>query len=144
MKKIVTGRPTCNKLLVLVLAIWTCFYAGLAWSDDPLSACPIVEDEIVDLSMLTIALTNTKAVGVFTKLRLKKDINKLLARFDDWHNGKSKFTLDQLEEQYNLLLMKIAALIHDKDLALHQKLCNAWAEIWLDLKDPEKFSQMNS
>jgi len=67
-----------------------------------------------------------------------------LARFESWHDNESKFTLDQLEEQYNLLLMKIAILIHDDDLFLHQQLCNAWAGIWLDLKDPDRFREMRS
>ena len=120
------------------------FSASAASTVGPYSACPSVEEEIVDLSMLITALRDTKAVGPMTKMRLRNNINKVLNRLKRWHDNKSKFTLDQLQEQYHLLLMKIATLIHDDDLILHQQLCNAWARIWLDLKDPDRFRQIRS
>jgi len=110
----------------------------------PYSACPSVEEEIVDLQMLTAGLRETKAIGKLTKLRLRNDINKILRSFERLHDSNSRFTLDQLEEQYHLLLMRIATLIHDDDLLLHQQLCNAWARIWIDLKNPDSFRQMRS
>jgi len=110
----------------------------------PFSACPSVEEEIVDLQMLTAGLRETKAIGKLTKLRLRNDINKILRSFERLHDSNSRFTLDQLEEQYHLLLMRIATLIHDDDLLLHQQLCNAWVRIWIDLKNPDSFRQMRS
>ena len=50
-------------------------------------------------------------------------------------------TLEQLEEQYDLLLMKIAIYLQDNDLALHNHLCNAWLVIWEDLRDFDRFHQ---
>jgi hypothetical protein len=111
---------------------------------EPLSACPSVDEEILDLQMLSGALRDTKAVGTMTKIRLKSDINKVLKRLENWHAGKTKFTLDELEEQYNLLLMKIATLINDRDQVLHQQICNSWVGLWLDLKDPDSFRKIRS
>jgi hypothetical protein len=111
---------------------------------EPLSACPSVDEEILDLQMLSAALRDTKAVGAMTKIRLKSDINKVLKRLENWHAGKTKFTLDELEEQYNLLLMKIATLINDRDQVLHQQICNSWVGLWLDLKDPDSFRKIRS
>lgn len=104
-----------------------------------LGGCPSIEEEIVDLEILADMLARTTAVSLFTKLSLKKDINKVLARMEDYHAGRGKFSLEQLEEQYNLLLMKIAAHLQDKDLKTHKHLCNAWLVIWEDLKDPARF-----
>jgi len=131
-------------LVVFLASLLTSFSTAVPAAAGPYSACPSVAEEIVDLEMLTAALRETKAIGKITKIRLGSDIKKVLSRLESWHDNKSKFTLDQLEEQYNLLLMKIAILIHDDDLFLHQQLCNAWAGIWLDLKDPDRFRQMRS
>lgn len=105
----------------------------------PRSGCPPVEEEIVDLQILADMLADTKAIGMFTKLSLKKDIEKMLSRLSKYHDGKSKFTLEQIEEQYNLLLMKIAIHLQDNDLTLHRHLCNAWLVIWEDLRDYDNF-----
>ena len=107
----------------------------------PMGGCPPVEEEIVDLQILANMLAKTKAIGMFTKLGLKKDIEKVLLRLERFHNGNSKFTLEQLEEQYNLLLMKIAIHLQDNDLALHHHLCNAWLTIWEDLRDFDSFHE---
>jgi len=130
--------------VVISTALSASFGVSAATTNGPYSACPSVEEEIVDLRMLTGGLRETKAIGRMTKIRLGNDINKMLRRLERLHNNNSKFTLDQLEEQYHLLLMKIATLIHDDDLVLHQQLCNAWARIWFDLKDPDSFRQMRS
>ena len=111
---------------------------------EPRSGCPPVEEEIVDLQILADMLANTKAVSLLTKLSLKKDIDKVLKRLNQFHDGKSKFTLGQLEEQYNLLLMKIAIHLQDNDLILHRHLCNAWLVIWEDLRDYDRFKEQQS
>ena len=131
-------------LIVFFAGLLTLPVASVPSAASPYSACPTVEEEIVDLDMLTAALRETKAIGTLAKIRARSDIKKMLSRLEMWHDKKSKFTIYQLEEQYHLLLMKIAIMIHDDDLALHQQLCNAWAGIWLDLKDPDKFRQMRS
>lgn len=126
--------------LMLVLAIPSS--SGDAHDpSSPRGGCPPVEEEIIDLELLADMLANTTAIGLFTKLSLKKDIDKVLKRLEAFHDGKGKFSLDQLEEQYNLLLMKIAAHLQDKDLLLHKHLCNAWLQIWEDLMDYDWFQE---
>ena len=102
-----------------------------------------MEEEIVDLQILAAMLADTRAIGIFTKLGLKKAIEKMLLRLRRFHSGNSKFTLEQLEEQYDLLLMKIAIHLQDNDLTLHSHLCNAWLVIWEDLRDYDKFHEHN-
>ena len=107
----------------------------------PRGGCPPVEEEIIDLQILGDMLADTRAIGLFTKLSLKNDIEKVLRRLNRFHDGKSKFTLEQIEEQYDLLLMKIAIHLQDNDLALHHHLCNAWLVIWEDLRDYDRFHE---
>ncbi len=104
-----------------------------------LQACPTVAKEIVDLDMLAKGLEHSSADGLFEKLRLKSAIDELLDRFKAYHRGSGRFTLDQLQEQYDVLMMRIATQLQDKDVALHGQLCNAWESIWATLQDRRAF-----
>jgi len=142
-KKCIPGSIRACCLLVLLLPLLLTPYSRITAhvSSDPMSGCPPIEEEIVDLEILGDMLAKTKAVGFLTKLGLKKDINKVLGRLEKYHDGGGPYTLEQLEEQYNLLLMKISAHLQDKDLTTHRHLCNAWLVIWEDLQDPAYFRE---
>ena len=134
-----TIRTACLLVSLIFLLLSPSLEINANDTSRHLAECPSVEEEIVDLEILADMLARTTAVSLFTKLSLKKDINKVLARMEEYHAGQGKFSLEQLEEQYNLLLMKIAAHLQDKDLKTHRHLCNAWLVIWEDLKNPERF-----
>jgi len=106
-----------------------------------LQNCPNVEEEIVDLEMLADALSDTRAVGLIEKIRLKRSIDGMVRRFQAYHDADGDYSLEQLEEQYNTLLMRIASHLQHKDQILHQQLCNAWLLIWQDLEDSGRFSE---
>ncbi len=80
-----------------------------------LQACPAVKNEIVDLHVLEQGLKDSSAVGLFEKLRLKSAIDDLIERMKAFHKGERRFTLAELQEQYDLLMMRIAQLLQDKD-----------------------------
>jgi hypothetical protein len=101
-------------------------------------ACPTVEEEIVDLDMLAEGLKNTDAVSLVEKVRLKSSIDGLMGRLKAYHGGSRAHSLTQLQQQYDLLLMRIAAHLQHKDEPLHGRLCNAWESIWLELSNNGK------
>jgi hypothetical protein len=105
-----------------------------------LQACPTVEEEIVDLELLADGLKKSNAVGLMEKLRLRSAIDDLVARLEAYHAGARRYTQAHLQQQYDLLLMRIAAHLQHKDQLLHARLCNAWEAIWLDLIDSERFT----
>lgn len=109
-----------------------------------LQACPKVKDDIVDLDRLAEGLKGSNAVGWVEKLRLKSSIEELIGRFKAFHRNDKRFTLAQLQEQYDLLMMRIAADLQDKDLVLHGQLCNAWEPIWTTLQDRSRFLEQFS
>jgi len=115
--------------------------AGEAAHAAALQACPKVKEEIVDLDVLADGLKDSSAVGMFEKLRLKSAIDELIGRFKAFHRGDSRYTLAELQEQYDLLMMRIARQLQDKDLALHGQLCNAWSSIWATLQDRARFME---
>ena len=138
-----TLRGIHRSLLFVISALALVLSAPVFATDpiSPRSSCPPVEEEIIDLEKLTEMLADTKAIGLLAKLGLRKNIKKVLKRLEAYHDGKGKFSLEELEEQYDLLLMKIASQLQDKDLMLHRHLCNAWLEIWNDLSDFDKFHE---
>lgn len=106
---------------------------------DALQSCPAIEEEIVDLDLLAEGLKNSRAVGVVEKLRLRTAIDGLIGRMKAFHDGAKDFSEAELQQQYDLLLMRIAAHLQHKDQVLHGRLCNAWEPIWRDLVDSGSF-----
>lgn len=115
--------------------------SGLESSDAALQSCPAIEDEIIDLQLLAKGLKKSKAVGMLEKLKLKSAIEDLVDRFDAYHQGVRRFSMAELQQQYDVLLVRIAAHLQHKDILLHQQLCNAWFLIWEDLSDPLRFQE---
>jgi len=106
-----------------------------------LQACPKVSQEIVDLDVLADGLKNSQAVGLFEKVRLKSAIDELIGRMKAYHGGARHYSLAQLQEQYDVLMMRIASQLQDKDLPLHGRLCNAWDSLWSQLADRSRFME---
>jgi hypothetical protein len=114
-------------------------------SSRPRSSCTDTAAEvIVDLDVLEDRLKETKAVGVFTKLKLKGEITKLFNKVEAYHEGRSNLTIVQLREQFDLLYMKVVSLLQEKDQELHHQLCNSWDLIWATLEDPVQFDQLSA
>ncbi len=134
-------------LAALLLAASASGHAQTAAADKhtaALQACPTIKNEIVDLDMLAKGLEHSSAVGLIEKLRLKSAIDDLLDRLKSYHGGTGRFTLQQLQEQYDLLMMRIATQLQDKDVTLHGQLCNAWDSIWATLQDRKSFLEKMS
>lgn len=110
-----------------------------ATNEVPLSACPSIKAEIADLDRLVAGLEQSKAVGWVEKLRLKSAIDELIGRMKAYHRGGRHYTLEQLQEQYDVLMMRIATQLQGKDGALHGQLCNAWQSIWSRMTDRDWF-----
>src|SRR5262245_60857610 len=64
----------------------------------------------LDLTGLEQRLRNTSAIGIFTKLALKNQVDDLLEQFKAFHEGRGQATLEDLREHYNLLLLKVLSL----------------------------------
>ncbi len=132
-------------IIIFILIFQTSYiHAETLKEAPPHSACPIVDEVIVDLNALVDALRETKAISMFKKLHLKKRIDQLLSNAKAYHEGNRDFTLEQIKEQYHLFMIKVAAMIQATDAKLHQMICDAWNEIWEDIEDPIKFKQLTN
>jgi hypothetical protein len=98
----------------------------------------------LDLNALKEEVKSTPAIGLFTKLTLKNQVDDLLDEFRDFHKGKSKRTKTDLRRTYDLLLMKVLSLLQDKDPKLASSIVSSREAIWDLLEDPKKFATVAS
>jgi hypothetical protein len=96
----------------------------------------------LDLNGLKQELKDTKAIGVFSKLTLKNQMDDLLSALRKFHQGKGKDTLVDLHRSYELLVMKVLSLVQDDDTKLASDIVSSREAIWGILADPKKFAAL--
>lgn len=94
------------------------------------------------LATLEQRLKDTDAVGVFTKLALKNQIDDLLSQIRAQHEGRGKFTLAQLRQTYDQLVFKVHDLLKKGDPPLASAIMNSRDSIWSVLTDPVRFAKL--
>jgi len=94
----------------------------------------------LDLKSLETRLKETQAIGVFTKLALKNQVDDLLNQFRAHYQGKQKTSLVELRRGYDRLLLKVLALLQDADPSLAGSIVASREAIWNILADPAKFA----
>ena len=75
-----------------------------------------------------------------TKLTLKNQVDDLLATFRMYYQGKLKTSLVELRRSYDLLVLKVLALLQDADPPLASAIAMSRETIWGVLADPVKFA----
>ena len=94
------------------------------------------------LDTLEQRLKDTPAIGVFTKLTLKNQVDDLLNRFRAHYEGRGNTTIPQLRQTYEQLLAKVHDLLRDGDPGLAGAIANSREAIWSVLADPVKFAKL--
>jgi hypothetical protein len=97
----------------------------------------------LDLKSLETRLRGTPAIGVFTKLSLKNQVDDLLGQFRAYHKHQAALTLAELRQSYNLLMLKVLSLLQDSDPTLARDIVASRDAIWGILSDPKKFTESN-
>lgn len=96
----------------------------------------------LDLDALEQRLKNTDAIGVFTKIALKNQVDDLLKRFKAYHDSDGKTALAQLRQSYDQLLLKVNDVLKNGDPALAGEIMGSREAIWGVLSDPVKFAKL--
>jgi hypothetical protein len=96
----------------------------------------------LDLKSLEQRLKDTDAIGVFTKLTLKNQVDDLLGRFRGYYQGQVKTTLGELRQPFDLLMLKVLSLLQDRDPSLANAILASREAIWGILTDPAKFQSL--
>jgi cytoskeletal protein RodZ len=106
------------------------------------SVPPVPKPPPLDLAALEKRLKETNAIGVFTKLTLKNQVDTLLDQFREYYQGRVKTTLAQLRQPYDQLLLKVLSLLQDSDPPLARAIVESREAIWGILSDPDKFRNL--
>ncbi len=96
----------------------------------------------LDLSALEKRLKDTDAIGVFTKITLKNQVDDLLKRFRAHHESDGKTALTQLRQSYDQLLLKVNDVLKNGDPSLAGEIMGSREAIWSVLSDPVKFAKL--
>ncbi len=96
----------------------------------------------LDVAALTTRLRDTKAIGMFTKLALKNQMDDLLKQFRAHYQGGQKTSVASLRQPYDMLILKVLTLVQDSDPSLARALSGSREAIWGILADPEKFNSI--
>jgi hypothetical protein len=96
----------------------------------------------LDLTSLEQRLRETRAIGVFTKLSLKNQVDDLLGEFRAFHRRQRAVTVAELRQKYDLLLLKVLSLLQDGDAPLAAAISSSREAIWAMLIDPQKFDKL--
>jgi len=96
----------------------------------------------LDVATLTARLRDTKAIGTFTKLALKNQVDDLLKQFRAHYASGRKASIDSLRQPYNMLILKVLSLLQDSDPTLARTISASREAIWSILADPEKFNSL--
>lgn len=94
------------------------------------------------LDTLEQRLKDTPAIGTFTKLALKNQVDNLLDRFRDHYAGRGGSTLTQLRQAYEQLIQRVHGLLRDGDPTLASAILQSREAIWAVLADPAKFARL--
>jgi hypothetical protein len=94
----------------------------------------------LDLTTLETRLKETKAIGVFTKITLKNQVDDLLEQFRAYYQGRAKTSLAELRRPYDGLVLKVLSLLQDGDPELAREIVTSREAIWGILADPNKFA----
>jgi len=99
------------------------------------------QSDSLDLDELSDRIANTKAVGLLSKLSMKRDVDKLEKDLRAFHGGTTRHTLDQLKERYDLMVHNLLVQIQDKDAALAGDVARVRNQLWKRLANPDEFAQ---
>ena len=97
----------------------------------------------MDLQALKTQLRETSAIGTFTKLTLKNQVDDLLDQMRSYHEGQLKITLAELRQPFDRLILKVLALLQDKDTSLANMIARSREGLWNVLADPVKFKSLS-
>jgi hypothetical protein len=107
----------------------------------PTVAAPAASPTL-DLASLEQRLRDTKAIGVFTKLSLKNQVDDLLADFRTLYKKSKPPPGPAFRQRYDLLLLKVLTLLQDADPPLAAAITSSKEAIWSILADPDKLAKI--
>ena len=96
----------------------------------------------LDVAALKTRLRDTNAIGMFTKLALKNQVDDLLKQFKAHYLSGRNTSVSALRQPYDMLVLKVLTMVQDGDPSLARTILGSREAIWGILSDPEKFNSV--
>jgi hypothetical protein len=87
-------------------------------------------------------ISQSKTIGVFTKLSIQNNATRLNKSFEEHHNGKRPPDIKELRERYDLMVQEMMILVQGKDPELAREIYETRLLLWSYLSDPEKYKSI--
>jgi hypothetical protein len=104
---------------------------------------PTPAEPSLSLEELGQRIKQTPAIGKFSKLALKNDLDDLVDGLRDYHAHRDG-NVEDLHQRYEALVMKILALLENDEPELALALGRARERIWNRLLDPVEFAKLSA
>jgi len=124
----------CSLSFILMTMITLSYLIGVY--PDALADSGSIDPRINDLYE---HLSQTKSIGIFTKLSIKNNTARLNKSFATHHQGKRPPNIEELRERYDLMVQEMMILVQGKDPELAHKIHETRLLLWSYLSDPEKY-----
>ena len=95
----------------------------------------------ISLEELGARIKATPAIGTFSKLALKNDIDDLVDDLRGYHQ-RHEGDLDDLHQRYEALVLKLLALLEEDEPELALALARSRDDIWSRLVNPVEFAKL--
>jgi hypothetical protein len=105
-------------------------------------AAPPTEPAI-SLDELGTRIKQTPAIGTFSKLSLKNDLDDLVDGLRGYH-ARKEGDLDDLHQRYEALVLKLMTLLEEDEPELALALGRSRERIWKRLVDPVEFAKLST
>jgi hypothetical protein len=109
---------------------------------DPGAASRPAAAPSLDLAALEQRLRDTHAVGLFTKLSLKNQVDELVAQVRAYYHSNRPPPPAELRPRFDGLVLKVLSVVQDGDASLAAQIWSSREAIWGVLADPTKFEKI--
>lgn len=101
-----------------------------------------IPEPTLDVADLKARLRETSAIGTFTKLALKNQMDDLLDRFRAFYQSGQKTGVTALRQPFDALVVKVVTQLRSGDPSLARTIESSREAIWGILSNPEKFKSV--
>src|SRR5262245_33384391 len=131
-------------LYLYIVALGIVMSAPLALADEQRREGNIVSaDTTLNTAVVVERLRNTKAIGLLKKWELKREIEKLMPKFEHYHTGQGNILQADLQRNFTELFTHVLNLLQVPDPQFYQDLLRAQDNVWKELMDPVRLAQLH-
>jgi len=144
MKKVAYNKPKQSRIFssaLIGLAMTLVMSSRVAANPDQIASLQIPGMERsaknIDLGALETKISNTDAINLFDKIKLKNGVDSLTNEFGQYHNGQSSISLGELTQRFEAFFRSTVAMLRKGDPSLAEELVMSRGKLLKILTEPQ-------